>query len=104
MTESVETSASIQENTRSHEDFANLEDRGATLFVRVKRADGGSIPVVMTREALEIHFGAEKGEKSLAQAYLAHRGTINAKALELDPAGGLYTDSNPMLLGAGDFG
>lgn len=84
--------------------FVNLEDRGSTLFVRVKRTERvGSVPVVVGRAALEEHFAAGKGEKGLAQAYLANRKAINAKVLELAPTGDVYTDSNPMLLGAGDF-
>jgi|GEM_PF-574417 len=84
--------------------FVNLEDRGSTLFVRVKRTERvGSVPVVIGRAALEEHFAAGKGEKDLAQAYLANRKVINAKVLELAPTGDVYTDSNPMLLGAGDF-
>ncbi|MDR6890927.1 MULTISPECIES: hypothetical protein [Variovorax] len=85
-------------------DFANLEDRGSTLFVRVKRINGeGSVPVVIARAALEAHFGAGQGEKDLAHAYLANLATINTKVLELAPAGDVYTDANPMLLGAADF-
>lgn len=104
MTDSVETQASDEEeNAGAPEGFENLEDRGSMLFVRVKRIDERSVPVVVARAALEAHFGAGQGEKDLANAYLAHRATINAKVLELAPAGDVYTDANPMLLGAGDF-
>ncbi|MCR8958793.1 hypothetical protein M0765_013965 [Variovorax sp. S2] len=38
------------ESADASKDFAHLEDRGGTLFVRVKRIDGeGSVPVVITR-------------------------------------------------------
>jgi len=105
MTDSVETQASDEEkHAGAREGFENLEDRGSVLFVRVKRIDGErSVPVVVARAALEAHFGAAQGKKDLANAYLAHRATINAKVLELAPAGDVYTDANPMLLGAGDF-
>jgi hypothetical protein len=105
MTDSVETRASDEEESAgARNDFANLEDKGSTLFVRVKRIDGErSVPVVVARAALEAHFGAGQGERDLARAYLAHRATINAKVLELAPVGDVYTDANPMLLGAGDF-
>lgn len=84
--------------------FANLEDKGGWLTVRVKRSSGGSIPVRIAREAMEEHFGAGQGERSLADAFLAHREAIDAKVLELAPSGDLYTTENPMRLGVGDFG
>lgn len=103
MTKSVRTQAN-EEEEGAGDDFANLEDRRGTLFVRVKRIDDkGSVPVAIARAALEAHFGAGQGEKDLAHAYRAHRATINAKVLELAPVGDVYTDANPMLLGAGDF-
>ncbi|WP_431113350.1 hypothetical protein [Variovorax paradoxus] len=103
--ESVESQASDGKGSAGPPDgFANLEDRGSTLFVRVSRMDNQrSVPVAIARAALEAHFGAGEGEKDLAHAYLSHRPTINAKVLELAPAGDVYTDANPMLLGAGDF-
>lgn len=85
--------------------FANIEDRGRSLFVRVTRPGGrGSVPAVISREALEDHFGAGDGDKDLASAYLAHQEAINAKVFEFDPLGSVYTTDYPMLLGANDFG
>ncbi|MET3441071.1 hypothetical protein ABIC94_001826 [Variovorax paradoxus] len=105
MTDTVETPASDGvENASACDDFANLEDKGSTLFVRVKRINGErSVPVVIARAALEAHFGAGQGEKDLAHAYLANLATINTKVLALAPAGDVYTDTNPMLLGTSDF-
>lgn len=105
MTQSVTTQAGAgEEGAAACDDFANLEDRGGTLFVRVRRIDGEkSVPVAIARAASEAHFGAGQGEKDLARAYRVHRATINAKVWELAPAGDVYTDANPMLLGAGDF-
>jgi hypothetical protein len=91
------------EATNSVETFACLEDRGSKLFVRVKRADGGSVPAVISREALVDHFAAGEGPRDLAHAYLSHQHVINEKVLQLDPSGSVYSDSNPMLLGTGDF-
>jgi hypothetical protein len=51
------------------------------------------------REAMEDHFGAGPGEKGLAEAYLQHGETINAKVLELAPAGDVYSKENPLKLG-----
>ena len=82
--------------------FANLEDKGGWLTFRVTRATG-SIPVRITREAMENHFGAGPGEKGLAEAYRQHSVTINAKALELAPSGDLYSTENPLKLSTGDF-
>ncbi|MDM0032195.1 hypothetical protein QTI33_08615 [Variovorax sp. J22P271] len=82
--------------------FANLEDRGGWLTFRVSRA-GGSIPVRATREAMEDHFGAGPGDKDLAAAYLQHSESINAKVLELAPAGNVYSTANPLKLSTGDF-
>lgn len=104
MTKSVETQTEQREERSDVDDCVNLEDRGTTLFVRVKRIDGEtSVPVTIARETLESRFGAGAGEKDLAHAYLVHRAVINAKVLELAPAGDVYTDANPMLLGTGDF-
>jgi hypothetical protein len=82
--------------------FANLEDKGSWLTFRVTRG-GSSIPVRITREAMEDHFEAGKGEKSLAEAYLRHSETINAKALELAPSGDMYSTENPLRLSTADF-
>jgi hypothetical protein len=82
--------------------FANLEDKGGWLTFRVTRA-GGSIPVRITRETMEDHFGAGPGDKGLAEAYLQHGETINAKVLELAPAGDVYSTENPLKLSTGDF-
>jgi hypothetical protein len=104
MMKSLKTQSSAQDESAGAGDFANLEDRGGALFVRVKRIDGEkSVPVAIARAALEAHFAAGQGEKDLAHAYLVHRVTINAKVLELAPAGEVYTDANPMLLGTEDF-
>lgn len=92
-----------EETVNPVETFACLEDRGSKLFVRVKRADGGSVPAVISREALVDHFAAGEEPRDLAHAYLAHQQVINEKVLQLDPSGSVYTDSNPMLLGTGDF-
>jgi len=52
---------------------------------------------------MEDHFGAGTGEKGLAEAYLQHSETINAKVLELAPAGDVYSTENPLKLSTGDF-
>ena len=91
------------ESADGGKDFVNLEDRGNTLFVRIRRADGGSVPVLIPQEVFEAHFALAEEGTTLAQAYLAHQESINAKALELDPSGSLYSDSFPMHLGVGDF-
>jgi hypothetical protein len=82
--------------------FANLEDKGGWLTFRVTRA-ARSIPVRITREAMEDHFGAGPGEKGLAEAYLQYSVTINAKVLELAPSGDVYSTENPLKLSTGDF-
>ena len=99
----TETGSRRDMGAGARESFAALEDRGRALFVRVNRAGGGSVPVSITREALEDRFEAGPGEKDLARAYLAHQQRINARIAELDPAGDVYTDSFPLLLGTNDF-
>ena len=98
-----ERTNSSEDSAEGGKEFVNLEDRGNTLFVRIKRADGGSVPVLIPREVFEVHFALAEERTTLAQAYLAHQESINAKALELDPSGSLYSDSFPMHLGVGDF-
>ena len=89
---------------RGTQDFLNIEDKGGWLFVRIRRLNGGSIPVRIARDAMESCFGAAREGKSLVDAYLENSGAINAKVWELDPSGNLYTTDFPMLLGASDFG
>lgn len=62
-----------------------------------------SVPVTISRDALEDHFEVGAGPQALIQVYLAHQEPINEKVFELDPAGNIYTDDNPMLLGTSDF-
>ncbi|HEX2010267.1 MAG TPA: DUF1488 family protein [Roseateles sp.] len=77
-------------------------DHGEWLNFRAPY-DGGTIPVLISREALEDHFGADHRNNDLVRAFLAHDARIVAKALERASEGGVYTDENPLRLTSGDF-
>ena len=84
------------------------EDQGETLSISIQTADG-RVPVVISREAMEDHFGADKlppgagASPSLVQAYHRHEDAINAKAIAKMEPGVAYTRDSPLRLRTGDF-
>ncbi|MCX2864602.1 hypothetical protein OOZ63_22480 [Paucibacter sp. PLA-PC-4] len=73
-----------------------------TLNVRIATAQG-AIPLVISREALEDHFGAGAGAYSLIDAFKKHEDVITARALARMVEGETYSRENPLKLGTGDF-
>jgi hypothetical protein len=82
-------------------EFLNVEDHGEWLNFRVPIA-GGSIPVKMSREALEDHFRAGADSVDLVQAYVTNADVIHAKVLA-KADGKTFTPQNPLELRTTDF-
>lgn len=87
----------------------DFEDLGETLNVRIETPQG-RIPLVISREAMEDHFGAGKlvpgavaEDFSLAKAFARHEEQITAKAIERMQPGEVYNRDNPLRLRTADF-
>lgn len=81
---------------------SNVEDHGEWLSFGLLHA-GSTIPVRISREAMEEFFGAERGPDSLKKAYEQDAEMIHARAADLVVAGTSYTPDNPLLLRMEDF-
>ena len=80
----------------------NVEDHGEWLSFGLLHA-GTTIPVRISREAMEEFFGAEPGPDSLKKAYEQDAEMIHARAADLVVAGVNYTTDNPLMLKMEDF-
>jgi hypothetical protein len=80
----------------------NVEDHGEWLSFGLSHA-GTTIPVRISREAMEEFFGAEPGPDSLKKAYEQDAEMIHARAADLVVAGVSYTPDNPLMLKMEDF-
>lgn len=86
------------------DEFINVEDHGEWLNFRY-RDDSltSSVPVKMTREALEDHFAAGAESCTLIQAYAQNTDAIHAKVREKMKPGVTYTPAQPLELRTADF-
>ena len=80
----------------------NVEDHGEWLGFGLSHA-GSTIPVRISREAMEEFFGAGPGPDSLKKAYEQDAEMIHARAADLVLAGVNYTTDNPLMLKMEDF-
>lgn len=80
----------------------NVEDHGEWLSFGLSHA-GSTIPVRISREAMEEFFGAVAGPDSLKKAYEQDAEMIHARAADMVVAGKSYTPENPLVLGMEDF-
>jgi hypothetical protein len=80
----------------------NVEDHGEWLSFGLSHA-GATIPVRISREAMEEFFGAVPGPDSLKKAYEQDAEMIHARAVDLVVAGKRYTHDNPLMLNMEDF-
>jgi hypothetical protein len=80
----------------------NVEDHGEWLSFSLPHA-GTTIPVRISREAMEEFFGAVPGPNSLKKACEQDAEMIHARAVDLVVAGTRYTPDNPLLLSVEDF-
>lgn len=80
----------------------NIEDHGEWLSFGLSHA-GGTIPVRISREAMEEFFGAVPGPDSLKKAYEQDAEMIHARAADMVVAGVSYTPDNPLVLKMEDF-
>ena len=80
----------------------NVEDHGEWLSFGLSHA-GSTIPVRISREAMEEFFGAVPEPDSLKKAYERDAEMIHARAADMVVAGMAYTPDNPLVLGMEDF-
>ena len=80
----------------------NVEDHGEWLSFGLLHA-GTTIPVRISREAMEEFFGAVTGPDSLKKAYEQDAEMIHARAADMVVAGVSYTPENPLVLKMEDF-
>jgi hypothetical protein len=80
----------------------NVEDHGDWLSFGLSHA-GSTIPVRISREAMEEFFGAVPEPDSLKKAYERDAEMIHARAADMVVAGVNYTADNPLILKMEDF-
>lgn len=80
----------------------NVEDHGDWLSFGLSHA-GTTIPVRISREAMEEFFGAVPEPESLKKAYARDAEMIHARAADMVVAGVNYTPDNPLILKMEDF-
>lgn len=80
----------------------NVEDHGDWLSFGLSHA-GSTIPVRISREAMEEFFGAVPEPDSLKKAYERDAEMIHARAADMVVAGVNYTADNPLTLKMEDF-
>ncbi|MDQ0044456.1 DUF1488 family protein [Variovorax boronicumulans] len=80
----------------------NSEDEGEWLHVRV-RDRKTSVPVRISRRALEEHFGALDGQHTPISLYVNNRQSIHRAAHAKLESGSHYTAESPLELRASDF-
>jgi len=83
-------------------DALKVEDHGEWLSFGISHA-GQTIPVRISREAMEEFFGAVAGPDSLKKAYELDAEMIHARAADLVVPGVNYTLDNPLVLKVEDF-
>ncbi|MEO7886938.1 MAG: hypothetical protein ABIR76_09360 [Polaromonas sp.] len=80
----------------------DVEDHGDWLGFGLPHA-GTTIPVRISREAMEEYFGAVQEPESLKKAYARDAQMIQARAADLVVPGVSYTADNPLVLNMEDF-
>lgn len=86
------------------EPFINVEDHGEWLNFRFREIGSGfSIPVKISREALEDHFTAGSSLEDLVKTYVQNQDAIHAKVREKVQPGVNYTPTRPLELRTADF-
>ncbi len=84
------------------ESSLNVVDHGEWLSFGISH-EGRIIPVKISREAMEDHFGAVQEPDSLKKAYALDAEMIHARAADMIVAGVVYTQDNPLVLKTEDF-
>jgi hypothetical protein len=84
-------------------EFLNPKEEGDMLNIRVM-FEGRTIPVLISREAMSDHFGAEgNGPGELVRAYVADSQSIDARVLTRAVPGQPYGPSNPLVIHTKDL-
>ncbi len=84
------------------ESSLKVEDHGDWLSFDMSHA-GSSIPVRISRAAMEEHFDAGQGPGSLKKAYELDTEMIHARAADQIVAGVSYSPDHPLVLGPEHF-
>lgn len=84
------------------ETYIQPEDHGEWLSFRMP-VTGGSIPVRVSREALEDHFGANSVTGGLLGAYARNDELIHELARRRIVPGVVYSHETPLVLRTSDF-
>lgn len=78
------------------------EESGEWFGFRLQH-EGRSIPVRISREALDDHFNAHEGGKALAEAFEKHSKAILARVRQRIEPGVTYDRDNPLVMMSIDF-
>jgi hypothetical protein len=81
---------------------AEVTDHGDWLSFEMPHG-GSTVPVRISRAAMEEHFDAGQGPDSLAKAYELDGEMIRARAADQVVAGVAYTADQPLVLGSEHF-
>ena len=84
------------------ETYIQPEDHGEWFNFKLP-VPGGSIPVRVTREAMEDHCGADDQPMGLLAACARHDDLIHETARRRMVPGAVYTRENPLVLRTADF-
>jgi len=85
-------------------DVSDVEAQGQWLKINFRKSRiSNLVPVRITREALEVHFGATADSVSLVLAYTENRQAIDAKVKAKMKPGVIYTLAQPLELRTEDF-
>ncbi len=84
------------------ESSLKVEDHGDWLSFGMSHA-GSTIPVRISRAAMEEHFDASQGPGSLKAAYELDAEMIHARAADQIVTGTAYTAQHPLVLGVEHF-
>ena len=86
------------------EDAIGLTDLGESLDFRLP-FKGGFIPVRISRQAMQDHFGAKEtgGGMALSTAYLANPGKVHERVAPRVNEGASYSSDYPLLISTRDI-
>jgi len=85
------------------DEFLNPREKDDMLNIRVM-FEGRTIPVLISREAMSDHFGAEgNGPGELVKAYVANSKEIDDKVLTRAVPGQAYDRNNPLVIHTKDL-
>jgi hypothetical protein len=80
------------------DEFSNPREKDDMLNIRVM-FEGKAIPVLISREAMQDHFGSERSSpEGLVKAYWANSKEVDRKVLACAVPGKAYGRDNPLII------